>query len=50
MSGNFKADEREPPDEAEIIRRQIQSLRAHIYSHIIWYAHIIILYNFNVDQ
>ena len=35
MSGKF--DEREIPDEKEVIRRQIEALRDHIYSHIIWY-------------
>ena len=39
MSGQFGRDEGEPPDEAEIIRRQIQALRSHIYSHIIWYVY-----------
>ena len=37
MSGKFGRDEGEIPDEKEVIRRQIDALRAHIYSHIIWY-------------
>ena len=36
MSGKFEADD--TPDEGEIIQRQIQALRAYIYSHIIWYV------------
>ena len=37
MSGKFGRDEGEIPDEKEVIRRQIDALGAHIYSHIIWY-------------
>ena len=39
MSGKFEADGTDTPDEAEIIQRQIQALRAYIYSHIIWYVY-----------
>ena len=37
MSGKFGSDEREIPDEKEVIRRQIDAMRDHVYSHIIWY-------------
>ena len=37
MSGKFGRDEGEIPDEKEVIRRQIDALREHVYSHIIWY-------------
>ena len=36
MSGQFGRDEGDIPDEKEVIRRQIDALRAHIYSHVIW--------------
>ena len=39
MAGQLGTDQVESADEAEIIRRQIDALRAHIYSHIIWYVH-----------
>ena len=37
MSGKFGRDEGEIPDEKEVIRRQVDALREHVYSHIIWY-------------